>query len=101
MLMDREFAALGEGVSSTDKNGKITFKLKALSDTEVVDAIKKFSYQSAKGKLSLALAGLTLGALSDGEAHVTVELTIGDRAYTTGVTFFGENPGKYSTTSMP
>jgi hypothetical protein len=100
VLLDRDFTALGEGVSATDKSGKLVYKLKTLSDTEVEDVIKKFSYQSAKGKLSLALAGLTLGALSNGEAHISVELTIGDRAYTTGVTFFGVNPGKYST-SMP
>ena len=36
-------------------------------------------------------------ALTTGEAHVTVEITIGERIYTTGVTFFGTNPGSYST----
>jgi len=100
VLLDRDFTALGEGVSGTDKSGTLVFTVKTLSDTEDVDVIKKFSYRSAKGKLSLALAGITLSALSDGEAHLTVELTIGDRTYTTGVTFFGENPGTYST-SMP
>ena len=100
VLVDRDFTALGVGQSSTDKSGRLVFTLKTLADTEVTDVIQKFSYNSGKGKLSLALSALTLGALSDGEAHLTVELTVGDRIYTTGVTFFGENPGPYST-SMP
>jgi hypothetical protein len=100
VLADRDFTALGVGVPKTDKSGSLVFAVKTLADTEVTDAIKKFSYNSAKGKLSLTLSGMTLGALSDGEAHLTVELTVGDRVYATGVTFFGENPGSYST-SMP
>jgi hypothetical protein len=43
------------------------------------------------------LSGLTLGALTNSETQLTVELTIGERIYTTGVTFFGANPGTYST----
>jgi hypothetical protein len=99
VLADRDFTSLGVGQSST-KSGVLVFTLKSLADTGVANVIKKFSYSSAKGKLSLALSGLTLGALSNGEAHLTVELTIRDRIYTTGVTFFGANPGTYST-SMP
>ena len=50
--------------------------------------------------LSLALSGLTLDALTPDETHLIIELTIRERIYTTGVTFFGENPGRYST-SIP
>jgi hypothetical protein len=100
VLADRDFTALGQGTSKTDKSGALVFTVKTSSDTEVTNVIRKFSYNSAKGKLSLALAGMTLDAFSDGEVHVTVELTIRDRIYTTGVTFFGQNPGTYST-SMP
>jgi hypothetical protein len=71
--------------------------VKTLKDTETTNRINKFSYNSAKGKLSLALAGLTLDALTTGETQLTIELTIRDRIYTTGVTFFGANPGRYST----
>jgi hypothetical protein len=99
-LVDRDFTALGVGQSGTDKNGRLVFTLKTVADTEVANVIKKFSYSSAKGKLSLALSGLTLGALSNGEAQLTVEFTIKDRIYTTSVTFFGANPGGYST-SIP
>jgi len=100
VLVDRDFTALGVGQSGTDKNGRLVFTLKSVADTEVANVIKKFSYSSAKGKLALALSGLTLGALSNSEAQLTIELTIGNRIYTTGVTFFGANPGNYST-SIP
>jgi hypothetical protein len=100
VLVDRDFTALGVGASKTDKSGKLVFAAKTLADTKVTNVIKKFSYNSAKSKLAMALSGMTLGALSDGEAHLTLELTVGDRIYTTGVTFFGANPGTYST-SMP
>jgi hypothetical protein len=99
-LVDRDFTVLGQGQSNTDKSGTLVFTLKTIADTEVANVIRKFSYSSARGKLSLALSGITLGSLSDGAAHLTVELTVGDRIYTTGVTFFGGNPGTYST-SMP
>ncbi|HKX62607.1 MAG TPA: putative Ig domain-containing protein, partial [Verrucomicrobiae bacterium] len=100
VLVDRDFTALGVGVQTTDKFGKLVFAAKTLSDTTTTNRIGKFSYNSAKGKLALALSGLTLGDLDGGEAHVTIELTVGDRIYTTGVTFFGANPGTYST-AMP
>ncbi len=100
VLVDRDFTALGQGVTKPDKTGTLVFTVTTLADTEVTNVIKKFSYNSAKGKLSLALSGLTLGALSNGETHLIIELTIGDRVYATGVTFFGENPGNYSL-SMP
>ncbi len=100
VLADRDFTALGVGQTSINSSGTLVFKLKTLKDTEVANVIKKFSYSTTNGRLSLALSGLTLGALSNGEAQLTVELTIGDRIYTTSVTFFGANPGGYST-SMP
>lgn len=100
VLVDRDFTALGTGQQITNKYGKLVFTVKTLPDTATTDRIGRFSYSSAKGKLSLTLSGLTLGALTNGEAHVTTELTIRDRIYATGVTFFGANPGIYST-SMP
>jgi len=100
VLVDRDFTALGVGQQTTTNDDKLVFTVKTLPDTETTDRVGKFSYNSAKGKLSLALSGLTLDALSNREAHVTAELTIRDRTYTTGVTFFGTNPGSYST-SIP
>lgn len=100
VLVDRDFTALGVGEQTTNNDGELVFTVKTLPDTATTNRIGKFSYRSAKGKLSLALSGLTLDTLTNGEAHVTTELTIRDRIYTTGVTFFGANPGPYST-SMP
>jgi hypothetical protein len=100
VLVDRDFTALGVGLQTTDKFGKLVFTVKTLPDTATTNRIGKFSYSSAKGKLALALSGLTLGDLTNGEAHVTIELTVRDRIYATGVTFFGANPGTYST-AMP
>jgi hypothetical protein len=98
VLLDRDFTALGAGQQSTNKDGKVVFTVKTTTDTETANRISKFSYVSATGKLSVVLAGLTLDALTNGEDHLTAELTIGARVYTTAVTFFGANPGSYSTT---
>ena len=100
VLVDRDFTALGVGEQITNNDGKVVFTVKTLADTATTNRIGKFSYRSANGKLSLALSGLTLDALTNGETHVTAELTIRDRIYTTGVTFFGPSRGTYST-SMP
>jgi hypothetical protein len=100
VLVDRDFTALGVGTQSTDSLGKLIFSVKTISDTTITNRISKFSYNSGKGKLSLSLSGLTLGALTNGEANLTTELTIRDKVYTTTVTLFGANPGTYST-SMP
>jgi hypothetical protein len=100
VLVDRDFTALGVGLQSTNSSGKLVFTVKSLSDTSTTNRVGKLSYKSTKGKLALSLSGLTLGALTNGEAQVTIELTIRDRVYATGVTFFGANPGTYST-AMP
>jgi len=100
VLVDRDFTALGQGQQSTNSLGELIFTVKASSDTATTNRISKFSYKSAIGKIPLSLSGLTLGGLTNGQAHLTVELTIGERIYTTGVSFFGANPGTYST-SIP
>jgi hypothetical protein len=100
VLVDRDFTALGQGQQSTNSLGNLLFTVKALSDTATTNRISKFSYRNTNGKLLLSLSGLTLSGLTNGEAHLTVELIIGERIYTTGVSFFGANPGTYST-SIP
>jgi hypothetical protein len=99
-VVDRDFTALGQGKQSTDKFGKLVFTVQTISDASTTNHISKFSYSSAKGKLTLAMSGLDLSSLTNGEDHVTIELTVGNRVYPTGVTFFGSNPGSYST-SIP
>ena len=100
VLVDRDFTAVGVGEQTTNNDGELVFTVKTLPDPATTNRIVKFSYRSAKGKLLLALSGLTLDALTNGEAHVTAELTIRDRIYTTGVTFFGPKRGTYLM-SMP
>jgi hypothetical protein len=97
VLVDRDFTALGVGEQITKDDGSLVFKVKATADTATENRIVKFAFDSAKGKVALELAALALDAITNSEAHLTVELTIGERTYTTGVTFFGENPGSYST----
>ena len=45
--------------------------------------------------MKLKLSNLDLAALSNGEAHLTFEVTVGDRVYATKVTFFETSEGKY------
>jgi hypothetical protein len=96
VLMDRDFTALGGAAKlGTDKNtGRPTYAFKTMSDTEVLDVVS-MGYSSSKGAMKVSLSGLDLSAITPGEAHLTFEVTIGDRVYTTGVTFFGSNPGSY------
>jgi hypothetical protein len=97
VLLDRVFTTLGVVKQTTKSDDTLVFNLKTLKDTATVDRIAKFSYSSANGKLALSLSDLNLDSLATDEAQLTIELTIRDRIYTTGVTFFGENPGRYST----
>ena len=100
VLVDRDFTALGIGEQTTNNDGELVFTVKTVPDIATTDRIGKFSYSSATGKLSLTFSGVNFDAVTTGEAHVTTELTIRDRIYTTGVTFFGPRQGIYST-SMP
>lgn len=97
VLVDRDFTALGSVKVSTDKSGALLFKLKSAKDEAPADIVKKFGYASKNGKLALALDGLDLGALSPGEAHLSFELSVDERVYTTHVTFFETKPGSYTT----
>jgi hypothetical protein len=102
VLVDRDFTLLGgEAKLTTDsRTGSLVYAFKTLKDAAAADRIAKFSYQSGKGTLALALADLDLAGLPADEAHLGVELTIGTRTYYTAVTFFEGKPGRWSTT-MP
>ena len=94
------FTALGQVHVSTNSIGKLVFAMHTLRDLATTNRISKFSYSSATGRLLLMLSRLDLNQLTNSQAQVNVELTVGNRVYPTGVTFFGRNPGTYST-SMP
>ena len=94
-ILDKTFTTLVVGAQSMDKNGVVVFKLKSLKDTATTDTLKKFAYDSGKGKMTFALANTTL-ALPVDEAEVTLELHVGTKTYFTSVTLFANKPGSYS-----
>jgi hypothetical protein len=94
-LMDRDFTALGDVPKvGIDKNtGKPWIAFKTLKDEAATDQVR-FAYSGSKGAIKLDLRNTDLTGIPAGEAHVTIELTIGARVYSTSVTFF-EKSGKY------
>lgn len=95
-VLDKTFTALVTATQKVDATGAVIFKLKSVKDLATTDTLKKFSYESSKGKMTFALANTTL-ALPPGEAHVTLELKVGAKIYLTSVTLFEGNTGSYST----
>jgi hypothetical protein len=96
VLLDRSFTALGgpAKVGIDSKSGKPWVSFKTLKDEALTDKVA-MGYSSSKGGMKLTLSNLDLSAISDGEAHLTFEITIGSRVYSTGVTFFEPSEGKY------
>ncbi len=96
VLVDRDFTVLGgpAKLRVDPGSGRPTFAFKTLRDTEPLNQVK-LAYASSAGKMKLALSALDLSGITPGEAHLTVELTIGDRVYSTRVTFFEMKPGRY------
>jgi Putative Ig domain len=104
VLLDRDFTTLGgpAKVTTDGRTGSLVFAFKTLKDASASDRVAKFAYQSAKGKMTLALANLDLSGLPTSEAHVGVEITIGERSYYTAVTFFEKKAGSgHYSTKMP
>jgi hypothetical protein len=95
-LLDRDFTALGGAakVGLDSRTGRTTYSFRTLSDTELTNRVS-LGYSSSKGAMKVSLSALDLGAITDGEAHLTFEVTIGARVYTTHVTFFESSPGSY------
>ena len=86
-VVDKDFTAIVTALSG---------KFKTSKDTTA--PVGKFSYDSLKGKASVTIKNATLtGLLSAVEDHVAVELTIGDKTYSTSVTLFAPTAGSYST----
>jgi len=95
-VLDKTFTALVTATQKVDATGAVIFKLKSVKDLATTDTLKKFSYESGKGKMTFALANTTL-ALPPGEAHVTLDLKVAAKIYLTSVTLFEGNTGSYST----
>src|SRR5262249_10568903 len=97
VLVDRDFTALGGPPKTAldSHTGKSWTQFKTLSDPATTDRVV-LSYSSKTGAMKLSLANLDLTGISDGAAHLTVEVTIGAHVYATGVTLFEASENKYS-----
>ena len=99
VVFERDFASLASFSIGTDKRtGEPVWTLKSGKDDVENDRIRKFSFRSAKGALTLSLSDADLSGVPAGEAHLGVEVSIGNRVYFTTVTFFEGRTGRYSTT---
>ena len=100
VILSKDFTALGTGTTRTDlKTGATVYSVKAAKEVAAADQLSKFLFLSAKGKMALRLSRLDLTAVPSAEAHLGLELTIGDRIYYTAVTFF-EKRARAFTTAM-
>jgi hypothetical protein len=71
--------------STTEKDGKIYYKIKSTSS---VEKTKLFQYDSKTGKFSVTLRDLTLSDLVDVEEKLTIEFIIDNQDYITQQTIF-------------
>lgn len=101
-LLDKTFTTFVTGTETVDaKTGVTAFKLKnSVKDLAATDILSKFSYESKKGKMTLSMKNVDLSGLPLAEAHVGVEISIGQKVYFTSVTLFAPKAGSYST-KMP
>ena len=99
-ILSKDFTALGTATTRADpRTGAVVYRVKASKDPATTDQLSRFVFLSSNGKMTLKLSRLHLVVPST-EAHLGVELTIGDRIYYTAVTFFEKRMGSFTTT-MP
>jgi hypothetical protein len=85
-VIDKDFTAIATFSTGKFKTGK-----------DAAVPAGKFGYDSLKGKMAVALKGASLSGLLTGTAeHVIVDMTIGDKTYSTGITLFAPKTGSYS-----
>jgi len=87
-ILSKDFTTLGPGT---------TREVKAARDPATTNTVSRFVFLIPKGAMSLKLSRLDLTAVPSSEAHLGVELTIGDRIYYTAVTFFERRAGSFTT----
>jgi hypothetical protein len=97
VVFERDFSALGVVSTGIDKKtGNTTWALKTAKDADPTDKVK-LKFKSNKGKMNFSISAADLAAIPSGEAHLGVELRIGNRTYFTGVTFFEKKIGSFTT----
>ncbi|MHC4470935.1 MAG: Ig domain-containing protein, partial [Planctomycetota bacterium] len=102
VLFDKEFTDLVEVTEArARKTGETGQRLRlAAGDPAETNRVTAFVYDSLSGEAAVTLMGLDLSGVPEGEAHLGVELTVGEKTYFTTVTVFGPKRGAY-TTRMP
>lgn len=100
VVMDKDFTSIVTVASTTDKaTGAKVYKLKSGKDTTAPSG--KLTYDSKSGKFAVAFKGLSLASgLPTGdnaEEQLSIEVTISNKQYFTGVTVFAPKAGAYST----
>ena len=100
VIIDKDFSAIITVTSTTDKaTGAKVYKLKSGKDTAA--PVGKLAYDSKSGKFAVALKGLSLSSGvptgDNAEEQLSVEVTISNKQYFTGVTVFAPKAGSYST----
>jgi hypothetical protein len=99
VLADRDFTALGTATVDATRTGSQAYTMRIASDGDVGPRVAAFSFRGGgkgKGRGRIVLEKLTLPALTDGEAHLGVELTVGSRVYFTSATFFERRANQYT-----
>lgn len=102
VLLDKEFTDLVEVTEARAKKTDETGQRLRLADgdPDETNRVTAFLYDTLNGEATVALSGLDLSGLPQDEAHLGVELTVGEKTYFTTVTVFGPKRGAY-TTRMP
>ncbi len=103
-IMDGDATYIAKGdfsslitIKPTVSKGVTTYAIKqSAKDTATSTVLKQFAYSTKNGKMSISLASMTIAGLT-GDKHLFVELKMGDKSYSTTVTFFEAATGKFTT----
>ncbi len=99
VLLDKDATLLIAGTRKVDAATGVTIigMGKAVKDESPTDVLRAFKYDTKKGKMTLKVAAMDLGALADAEENVVVEVVINGTAFSTTLTLFDPlATGKYS-----
>ncbi len=102
LLLEKDLTSLLAATRTEDKNGLISYKMKKVvkTDPETENTLSSFSFDSKKGLLKVGVKNLSLASsLAASQAHVGVELKIGNMSYFTAITLFESGSGSHSYSS--
>ena len=98
-VVSRDFTDLARGLTEVDPDGGEELpRIRTDPDHAGASRVAAFRFHGYTGRFDLRMDRLATTGLPRDEAHLGVELTIGDRVYFTAVTFFERSRGDYRTT---